>query len=78
MFSVSENIVYDMLHIRHRHQREKHLKKQQSALIQIQQAKRKHLNSRRADVSKLFLFDFSFFIDLIVFYNYRNETIEQM
>lgn len=78
MFPVSENIVYDMLHIRHKNQREEHLKKQQSASIQIQQAKRKHLNSRRADVSKPFLFDFSFFIDPIIFYKCRNEIIEQM
>jgi hypothetical protein len=51
MFSVSEGIVYEMIHNRHKHQREEYLKKQQSSANQDKQNRRKHLNSRRNDVS---------------------------
>ena len=51
MFSISEGIVYEMIHNRHKHQREEYLKKQQSSANQDKQNRRKHLNSRRNDVS---------------------------
>jgi hypothetical protein len=50
-FPVTEGIVYDMVHARHKHQREEHLKKTRSTNFQDEQARRKHLNSRRNDVS---------------------------
>jgi hypothetical protein len=52
MFSVAEGIVYEIIHNRHKHQREEHLKRQQSSEHQDKQSRRKHLNSRRNDVSK--------------------------
>ena len=51
MFPVAEAIIYDMIHNRHKHQREEYLKKQQSSTFQDKEARRKHLNSRRNDVS---------------------------
>ena len=42
MFLVEETVIYDMLHIRHKHQREEYLKKSQSKEFQNQQAKQKH------------------------------------
>jgi hypothetical protein len=51
MFSVAEGIVYEMIHNRHKHQREEYLKKQQSSAHRDKQNRRKHLNSRRNDVS---------------------------
>jgi len=62
MFPVAETIVYDMIHNRHKHQREEHLNKQQSPTIQDKNARRKHQNSRRNDVStKIFSFDSVFY-----------------
>jgi hypothetical protein len=49
-FPVVETIVYDMIHNRHKHQREEYLKRQQSSTFQDEQARRKHSNSRRNDV----------------------------
>jgi hypothetical protein len=51
MFSITEGIVYEMIHNRHKHRREEYLKKQQSSVFQDKQNRRKHLNSRRNDVS---------------------------
>src|ERR1051325_8034418 len=51
MYPVSESIVYDMIHNRHKHQREEHLKKQKSEEHLDEQSRRKHLNSRRSNVS---------------------------
>ena len=62
MFPVAETIVYDMIHNRHKHQREEYLKKQQSPNTQDKNARRKHQNSRRNDVSnKIFPFDSVFY-----------------
>ncbi|GBC51627.2 hypothetical protein GLOIN_2v1773218 [Rhizophagus irregularis DAOM 181602=DAOM 197198] len=47
--SISEAIVYDMIHNRHKHQREEFLKKQKETSFQDEQARRKHMNSRRND-----------------------------
>ena len=52
MFSVAEGIVYEIIHNRHKHRREEHLKRQQSSEHQDKQSRRKHLNSRRNNVSK--------------------------
>lgn len=40
-----------MIHNRHKHQREEFLKKQKETSFQDEQARRKHMNSRRNDVS---------------------------
>ncbi|PKY57595.1 hypothetical protein RhiirA4_429099 [Rhizophagus irregularis] len=49
MYPISEAIVYDMIHNRHKHQREEFLKKQKETSFQDEQARRKHMNSRRND-----------------------------
>ena len=51
VFQVTEAVVYEIIHNRHKHQREEYLKKQQSEQIQDEQNRRKHLNSRRNDVN---------------------------
>jgi hypothetical protein len=53
IYKVSEQVVYEMIHNRHKHQREEHKKAQQSETYQNEQKKRKHLNSRRNDVSAM-------------------------
>jgi hypothetical protein len=50
-FPIAETIVYEMVHNRHKHRREEYLTKQRSERHQNEQLKRKHLNSRRNDVS---------------------------
>ena len=50
-FPISEFIVYEMIHNRHKHRREEHLRKQQSKELQDKKKRKKHLNSRRNDVS---------------------------
>jgi hypothetical protein len=65
MFPVSEIIVYDMIHNRHKHQREEYLRKKQPLSIQDKQARRKHQNSRRNEVSnKLVLFNSFYFLPI--------------
>ena len=71
IFSVSEGIVYEMIHNRHKHQREEYLNKQQSASHQDKQHRRKHMNSRRNDVSFIQFF-FYYYTYFIIFYTYRN------
>ena len=51
LFPISEEIVREMIHNRHKHQQESHLGKHKSETIKTEQAKRKHQNSRRNDVS---------------------------
>ena len=51
VFQVTEAVVYEIIHNRHKHQREEYLKKQQLEQIQDEQNRRKHSNSRRNDVS---------------------------
>ena len=51
VFQVTEAIVYEIIHNRHKHQHEEYLKKQQSDKIQDEQNRRKHSNSRRNDIS---------------------------
>jgi hypothetical protein len=50
-FPVSEGIVYEIIHNCHKHQREEHLLKQKSEESQDEYFRRRHLNSRRNDVS---------------------------
>jgi hypothetical protein len=50
-FSVGETLLYEMIHNRHKHQREEHLRKSQPIQQQDEQSRRKHMNSRRSDVS---------------------------
>ncbi|CAB5383755.1 unnamed protein product [Rhizophagus irregularis] len=57
MYPISEAIVYDMIHNRHKYQREEFLKKQKETSFQDEQARRKHMNSRRNDL-RYFLRDY--------------------
>ena len=66
LFSVTEGIIYEIIHNRHKYQREEHLKKQQSEKYQDDQNRRKHLNSRRNDVSNEPVL-FSFFLLFLLF-----------
>ena len=47
LFLISEEIVREMIHNRHKHQRESHLGKHKLKTIKTEQAKRKHQNSRK-------------------------------
>jgi len=42
LFSISEEIVREMIHNRHKHQQESHLKKHKLETIKTKQAKRKN------------------------------------
>ena len=50
-FPVTDGIIYDLIHIRHKHQREEHLKKLRDEAYQDKQTRRRNLNSRRNAVS---------------------------
>src|SRR5438270_13360964 len=47
-YPVAETIIYDMIHNRHKHRREKHLIKQRSVSFQDTQNRRKHMNSQHS------------------------------
>lgn len=64
-FSVGEGIIYEMIHNRHKHQREEHLRKNQPSEQQDEQSRRKHMNSRRNDVSNDSIL-ISFFVILTI------------
>ena len=49
-YPVSENVLYEMVHQRHRHQREELLNKAKAESKRAQEIKRKHGNSRRCEV----------------------------
>jgi hypothetical protein len=74
-YPVAETIIYEMIHNRHKHQREDHLIKQRSSTFRDAQNRRKHMNSRRNDVSILFGSLCYFCIIFIIYYNYRNGGI---
>ena len=75
-FPVKETVIYEIIHNCHKHKREENLKKNRSAEYQDEQNRRKHLNSRRNDVSDVPVYLFIFIIlTFITFYNYRNERI---
>ncbi|GBC16571.2 hypothetical protein GLOIN_2v1772262 [Rhizophagus irregularis DAOM 181602=DAOM 197198] len=48
-YPVSEGVLYEMIHQRHRHQREDLLKKEKSEFERTEETKRKHGNSRRSE-----------------------------
>jgi hypothetical protein len=50
-FPIAETVVYEIVHNRHKHRREEYLTRNRSEKHQNEQLKRKHLNSRRNDVS---------------------------
>jgi hypothetical protein len=50
-FPVGDNIIYDLIHERHRHQRELYLLRLQTTEQQDNQARRKHKNARAREVS---------------------------
>ena len=74
-YPVAETIIYEMIHNRHKHQREDHLIKQRSLTFRDAQNRRKHMNSRRNDVSILFGSLCYFCFIFIIYYNYRNGGI---
>lgn len=49
-YPISENVLYEMIHQRHRHQREESLNKKKDESEQAKEVKRKHANSRRSEV----------------------------
>ncbi|CAG8781970.1 32573_t:CDS:1, partial [Racocetra persica] len=48
LISVSEKIIYDIIHICHKHKREAYNLKKQSKEVQDKDARRKHRNYRRS------------------------------
>ena len=78
MYPVSESIVYDMIHNRHKHQREEHLKKQKSEEYLDEQSQRKHLNSRRSNVSNDPVLFSSFCYSYYFIISYVTETIKPL
>ena len=50
-FPVSESIVREMIHSRHKHQREEHKLKQKAPIELDKHYRKKHLTSQRNDVS---------------------------
>lgn len=55
-YPVSESIVREMIHNHHKHRREEYKIKQKPEFEQDQERRRKHLNSRRNDVSNEFIY----------------------
>lgn len=53
VYPVSETVIYEMLHQRHRHKREDERIKKKSEPERKKEAKRKHINSRRLEVIKI-------------------------
>ena len=50
-FPVDDGIIYDIIHARHRHQRESYLSGLRTPEDQDRQARRRHMNARARDVS---------------------------
>ena len=50
-YPVDDNIIYDIIHERHRHQRESYLLGLKNATEQDMQARRRHKNARAREVS---------------------------
>ena len=74
LFKVSEQIVYEMIHNRHKHQHEEHLKSQRFSNIVDEQKRRKHHNSRRNDVSNKPIIFGSFGYSHYFYYILHTET----
>jgi hypothetical protein len=76
-FPVDDNIIYDLIHERHRHRRESYLLGLKTAEDQDMQARRRHKNARAREVSDLIS---RLFITInllfIVLYNYRKDCVE--
>jgi hypothetical protein len=71
-FSVDDNILYDIVHARHRHQRESYLLRLRDDDDQDRQARRKHKNARARDVSDRLIVTFIAISSInIVLYAYR-------
>ena len=49
-YPISENVLYEMIHQRHRHQREEMLRKKKKSSVQTKEIVRRHGNSRRREV----------------------------
>ncbi|GES94282.1 zinc finger protein 318 isoform X1 [Rhizophagus clarus] len=51
-YPISENMLYEIIHQRHRHQREDLLNKNKAEYEQTKEIRRKHANSRRSELKK--------------------------
>jgi hypothetical protein len=51
-YPIGEGVIYEMMHKRHRHQRENARNKKKSQVERKKEAGRKHSNSRRLEVNK--------------------------
>ena len=51
-YPIGEGILYEMIHQRHRHQREETLRKNKAEPEQAKESTRRHGNSRRNEVTK--------------------------
>jgi hypothetical protein len=52
-FPIGEGVLYEIIHQRHRHQREEMLRKKKGASEQAKESIRRHGNSRRKEVTAL-------------------------
>ncbi len=51
-YPINEGVLYEMIHQRHRHQREETLRKNKAEPEQAKESTRRHGNSRRNEVTK--------------------------
>ena len=51
-YPINEGVLYEMIHQRHRHQREETIKKNKPESEQAKESTRRHGNSRRNEVTK--------------------------
>lgn len=51
-YPISEGVLYEMIHQRHRHQREEMIRKNKAEPEQVKESIRRHGNSRRNEVTK--------------------------
>ena len=52
-FPVTSGVIYEILHSRYRHKREEYLNLSKSEEFKDRQNRRRHVNGRRSDVSKV-------------------------
>jgi hypothetical protein len=52
MYPIDEGVLYEIIHQRHRHQREEMIRKNKAESEQAKESKRRHGNSRRNEVTE--------------------------
>ena len=52
IFPIGEGVLYEIIHQRHRHQREEMMRKKKDSTMQIKEVMRRHRNSRRKEVKR--------------------------